>query len=482
MKRSVQKIYTSFFLIFFSFLVSSQNIINIETISNNSIQYISLIDFAKSQNLRYTYYESKEKLEINYKNYKLFFSPRSSYMKINNKVYNMTYETIYKKNIIYAPAITLQNIFEKTKIPIRILSIEDNYVKAKTNIYNINEMSIVKKKNGISLKLLTNKYFSAKKVAASINKEGWLNVTVLNGVVDSLQLKKYSLQHPFVKSHIIQSESSSQISLLCREEIDDIIVQTSGSYIELLLTVKPNVKKQKMENIKKDWIIDTIVIDPGHGGKDPGAIGINRIQEKTIALDIARQLGKLLERNLNMKVIYTRDDDTFIPLWKRTQIANNSGGDLFISIHANSTSKSSSIKGFETFLLRVGKTDDAIEVAKRENSVIELEEQTNKYIQLTDEKLIMATMSQNADMKASEDLADLIQQNLAKNISSKNRGVKQAGFHVLIGASMPNVLVEVGFISNPTEANLLGKSQYRRNIAKSMYNAIEEYKKKYEQK
>ncbi len=138
MKRLVQKIYTSFFLIFFSFLISSQNIINIETISNNSIQYISLIDFAKSQNLSYAYYESKEKLEINYKNYKLFFSPRSSYMKINNKVYNMTYETIYKKNIIYAPVITLQNIFEKTKIPIRILSIEDNYVKAKTNIYNIN--------------------------------------------------------------------------------------------------------------------------------------------------------------------------------------------------------------------------------------------------------------------------------------------------------------------------------------------------------
>ena len=94
----------------------------------------------------------------------------------------------------------------------------------------------------------------------------------------------------------------------------------------------------------------------------------------------------------------------------------------------------------------------------------------------------MATMSQNADMKASEDLADLIQQNLAKNISSKNRGVKQAGFHVLIGASMPNVLVEVGFISNPTEANLLGKAQYRRKIAKSMYNAIAEYKQKYEKK
>ena len=423
----------SFKNLFFLFIVSpllysSPNIITISTISVNSINYISLIDFAKSQHLPYTYYESKEKMEINYKNHKLFFSPRSSYMKINNKVYNLTYETLYQKNVIYAPIITLKDIFEKEKLPIQILSIEENNVKAKTNIYNINDINITKKKNGISIKILTDSFFLKKNIAASINKEGWLNITILNGIADSVQLKKYHLKYPFVKSHIIQSEKSTQISLLCREDIEDVIIHTDEKIIELLLITKQQENSKKMDIIKKDWIIDTIVLDPGHGGKDPGAIGINRIQEKTIALDIARQLGKLLERNLNMKVIYTRDDDTFVPLWKRTQIANNSAGDLFISIHANSTSKSSSIKGFETFLLRVGKTDDAIEVAKRENSVIELEEKTNKYTQLTDEKLIMATMSQNADMKASEDLADLIQQNLAKNITSKNRGVKPGGF------------------------------------------------------
>jgi N-acetylmuramoyl-L-alanine amidase len=167
-------------------------------------------------------------------------------------------------------------------------------------------------------------------------------------------------------------------------------------------------------------------------------------------------------------------------LWKRTQIANNAGGDIFISVHANSTTKSSKISGFETFLLRVGKTEDAIDVAKRENSVIALEDKSYKYTSLSDAKLIVATMAQNADMKASEDLADMIQQNMSKNIQSKDRGVKQAGFHVLIGASMPNVLFEAGFLSNPGEAAQLGKAKYRREISKALYSSVEQFIKKYE--
>ena len=118
------------------------------------------------------------------------------------------------------------------------------------------------------------------------------------------------------------------------------------------------------------WIIDTVVIDPGHGGKDPGAIGVNKIKEKDIALDISKQLGKMIERNLGLKVVYTRDEDVFIPLWKRTQIANNADGDIFISIHANAAQPQA--RGFETFLLRIGKTQDAIEVAKEKMKLLSL--------------------------------------------------------------------------------------------------------------
>ena len=207
------------------------------------------------------------------------------------------------------------------------------------------------------------------------------------------------------------------------------------------------------------------------------------MQEKEVTLDIAKQLTRMLERNPKFKVVNTREEDVFIPLWKRTQIANDVNGDMFISIHANSTAKSSAVNGFETFLLRIGKSKEAVEVAKRENSVILLEEKKDKYKKLTDEELILATITQNTDMKASEDLASIIQNNLAKKLTkSRNRGVKQAGFHVLVGASMPNVLIEVGFLSNKNEANLLGRATYRREIAKAIYEAIADYKKEYESK
>mgnify|MGYP003732413231 CR=1 FL=1 len=458
----------------------TNNIITLDTIEEKSIKYISLLDFCKANDLKYSYYESKEKFEITYKNNKLYFSPLSSYMKINSKSYHMLYPTLFKNNVIFVPVITFYKILEKEKLPTQLLNAGDKHIKALTNIYNINDITINNKKNGISIILNTSEHFPQKNIATSISREGWLNITIINGSVDSLGIKKSQLSYPIIKSHTIQSNQSAQISFLCKNKVDDISIISNKRNIEILLSTQQNSNSKKIQEIRKKWIIDTIVIDAGHGGKDPGAIGINKLQEKTVALDIARQLGKMLERNLNVKVVYTRDKDVFIPLWKRTQIANNSGGDIFISIHANSTSKSSKIKGFETFLLRVGKTDDAIDVAKRENSVIALEDNSYQYANLSDAKLIVATMAQNSAMKASEDLADIIQQQMSKKIQSKDRGVKQAGFQVLVGASMPNVLVEVGFLSNPSEASQLGKAKHRREIAKALYNAIEEFRLKYE--
>ena len=188
----------------------------------------------------------------------------------------------------------------------------------------------------------------------------------------------------------------------------------------------------------------------------------------------------MIERNLGLKVIYTRDEDVFIPLWKRTQIANNADGDIFISVHANAAQPQA--RGFETFLLRIGKTQDAIEVAKRENEAIKLEEENHKYNDFTDAKRIVASMTQNSAMKGSEYLAERIQVNLDKRLDSINRGVKQAGFHVLVGATMPNVLVEVGFITNKIEAKQLSKAQYKREIAKGLFESVIDFKNKYERR
>ena len=225
---------------------------------------------------------------------------------------------------------------------------------------------------------------------------------------------------------------------------------------------------------KKKWQFDTIIIDPGHGGKDPGSVGYKGTKEKDIVLDVSKRLAKKIQKNLRVKTILTRDEDVFVRLQDRTKFANANEGDLFISIHVNSN-ESKKPSGFETYLLKPGRNQEAINVALRENSVIELE--GNKFEQLTDEQLIQATIAQSGFVQYSEKFAALIQEEIDKRVQSRNRGVKQAGFYVLMGASMPNVLIELGYISNPNEEKKLNSSSYRDMLATSIYYAIVKYQK-----
>ena len=177
---------------------------------------------------------------------------------------------------------------------------------------------------------------------------------------------------------------------------------------------------------------------------------------------------------MNVKAILTRDEDIFLRLGERTRFANENNGDLFISIHANAA-EDRRASGFETFLIGPNRNEAAVRVAARENAALELE--GGSTTQLTDEALIKATIAQAGFANFSEQFAALVQEEMGKRIQSKNRGVKQAGFYVLMGASMPNVLIELGFISNPSEEKKLKSSNYRDVLATSIYRAIEKYQK-----
>jgi N-acetylmuramoyl-L-alanine amidase len=183
-----------------------------------------------------------------------------------------------------------------------------------------------------------------------------------------------------------------------------------------------------------------------------------------------------------VNVIYTRRTDKFVELYRRTQIANEAGGKLFISIHCNSMPhKPSRANGFEIYLLRPNLTEEAVSIASRENSVVQLEEgYQERYRKLTEEEFIIITMAQSAYMKHSEQFAGSAARSMARNLDIKNCGVKQAGFYVLVGASMPNVLVELGYLSNRQEEKFLrsGNGQYQ--IAEALLKGIKEYKLNYE--
>ena len=238
-------------------------------------------------------------------------------------------------------------------------------------------------------------------------------------------------------------------------------------------TLSPS-KKIDLRTEKQKWEFKTIVIDAGHGGKDPGAVGYRGTKEKDIALDVAKRLEKKLSKNLNVKIVMTRDEDIFLRLSERTRIANENNGSLFISIHTNAA-EDRRASGFETFLIGPNKNEAAVRVAARENAVLELEGISGQ--KLTNEDLIKATIAQSAFASKSEQFASMVQGEIKKRVQSKDRGVKQAGFYVLMGASMPNVLVELGFISNPSEEKKLRSPQYRDQLATAIYRAVEQYQK-----
>src|SRR5450432_474308 len=217
--------------------------------------------------------------------------------------------------------------------------------------------------------------------------------------------------------------------------------------------------------------IGKIVIDPGHGGHDTGTIGPNGLQEKDLVLEVGRRLGKLLETRLGAEVVYTRKDDTFIPLETRTAIANQQRADLFVSVHANSSSDEDA-RGVETYYLNFTSSPEALEVAARENAVSE-----KSIYELQD---LVKKIALKEKIEESREFAGDVQESLhsglaAKSPAIRNRGVKKAPFIVLIGANMPSILAEISFVSNPTDEHRLETSEYRQRIAESLYRGIAKY-------
>ncbi len=217
--------------------------------------------------------------------------------------------------------------------------------------------------------------------------------------------------------------------------------------------------------------IGKIVIDPGHGGHDTGTIGPDGLKEKDLVLEVGRRLGKLLQTRLGAEVVYTRKNDTFIPLETRTAIANQERADLFISIHANS-SNDSEARGVETYYLNFTSSPEALEVAARENAVSE-----KSIYELQD---LVKKIAMKEKIEESREFAGDVQESLHSGLAVKSpairdRGVKKAPFIVLIGANMPSILAEISFVSNPTDEHRLETSEYRQRIAESLYRGIAKY-------
>lgn len=222
-----------------------------------------------------------------------------------------------------------------------------------------------------------------------------------------------------------------------------------------------------------------VVLDPGHGGKDTGASRGNYV-EKKIVLDVALKVGELLKLDKDIKVIFTRKTDVFIEVAERTRIANREKADVFVSIHVNAA-KNTAANGAETYIMGISKNEANLDVAKRENAVITLEDNYEKHYEGYDpnrpESLIGLTLMQEQFIKQSIDLASNIQGRFKNDVIRNDRGVRQGPFWVLHSALMPSILIELGFISNKEEGEYLNSEEGKNELAKAIARAIREYKK-----
>jgi len=231
-------------------------------------------------------------------------------------------------------------------------------------------------------------------------------------------------------------------------------------------------------NVKNKLKFDKIVIDPGHGGSDPGSIGYKGVKEKDITLAVGKKLGEYIKEHMpDVEVVYTREDDSYLGLAELGHFANLAEGDLYVSIHCNSF-HNRHVSGTEVYFLGLHMSDAAFEVMKRENSVFKEEVNTD----LSQEDLLVYELAHSGFISTSEKIAYMIDDQFKNRAQRKSRGVKQAGFQVLFEASMPAVLVELGFITNPAEQRFLTSDYGQSIMASALFRAIRDYKVEYESK
>jgi len=461
--------------------------------------YFSVKDFADALGINYYYNEDSKKIEVKFDKYLLRTSARNPFIVIVNKesseqnTFQLSTSTFYINSKVFVPLKASIKIFEsafgadlKFEEPNKIIIGKTKIDIIKTTDkssadFNISKLMLNEKVNGTLITIKSNKNIQSYK-SSFTNNVLTLTFRKVNIDVEKIKVAAGTGVVKNIEAKNVGGDAEVYISVGEEYTRNEVMNIENSNDIQITIHNKIFKKNDASNKLKEKWEFDVIVIDAGHGGKDAGAIGVNGAKEKDINLGIALKLGKLIEENIkDVKVVYTRKTDKFVDLYKRGKIANENNGKLFISIHCNSTpQKPSNANGFEVYLLRPGRTKEAIAIAEFENSVIQLEENPNRYEKLTDENFILVSMAHSSYMKYAEKFAEFLHKEFSDHPSLASRGVKQAGFYVLVGASMPSVLIESGFLSNSNDAKHLTTKKGQEQFAEYVFDAIKKYQLNYE--
>jgi N-acetylmuramoyl-L-alanine amidase len=477
---------------------------SVASFTRGTTLYASLTDLARLLHLQTTIDPASHKLEIRGKNYTLRIAGENPFVVIfdenhSGSVFQLQHAVVISSNSYFVPVKEFTIIFDDV-LPedIHFDAVHRQMIVGKPaapSPFDISGLVFEEKSNGYLLRIrCTKKLSDYESWIKSDGDNSWVYMTLANARADVAVLNRTPLTSALKKVLVFQSPKSVQLTIKVKGPVSSTEMIPAEGNNDLLLSIHTPSEEQiaarnvrnyetQLERERDRWKLDVVVIDAGHGGDDPGTIGVTRTKEKDVTLGIALKLGKLIAKQLpGVRVVYTRKTDEFIELYRRGQIANQASGKLFISIHCNAMPhKPHPLNGYEIYLLRPGKTENAVRLAEQENASVKFEQGYEKhYQQLTEENFILLTMAQNAYVKYSEKFADLLQQEMGKHTGLESNGIKQAGFYVLVGASMPNVLIETAYLSNKHDEKILKSTAGQQRIAESVLRAVKRYKREYE--
>ncbi len=486
---------------------ASQSGVYVKVVPVDGCQFLSIGDLARSLQLRT--YQSREtgKIVLFLAGKTVKVSAHSAFLMFDTHMTQMTHEALLLSgNDIFVPAHSFLGLMQKNILPdlrFRIVADERQFavVAAPTittdgttsgagslpsvSQAEITDIQFEERGNGLTLKIASGAAFKDQDISSFFRGEDWFYLTILGATCDSAALSRPNPSRTVAWVEAIPLGNSVQIARRLNQKYERASAHYDERVGKILVSLNLPLNTatlKKIESVKNTWIMDTIVLDAGHGGKDGGTPGHWGYQhEKDIVLDITLRLGKLLEKRRDIKVVYTRKTDEFIPLWKRTRIANDAGGKLFISLHVNALPKSNAgnAEGIELYLQNpTMRSQESIEVARLENEVIQMEtgEDKAKYKDYDNPSHILANLVFNTYLHDSEKFAEILSRQISATVPQKNRGVKQANLFVLVGASMPNLLCEFGYNDNRADARKLNDPAHRQKIAQALYKSILEFK------
>lgn len=457
---------------------------SISAYREGDILYASLEELAYLINVKTLYNAQNKKLVLRVGSCEIKTTAWNPFILVDETIYQIPLPAIELEGEIFVPlALFLEAVGSLLPAELHFQP-DDALIRIRNFKYNITGLEIEEIDNGSLIRFITTKNFNVSDVATSKSR-GSFYVTIYGGTFDTTY---FATEAMGIVNRIkpYQFENSVQVTFFLNQEVTDPKVYVNEEEIIISLRNTEDISPALISSTQEErsrWLIDRVIIDPGHGGRDPGAVGQSGLTEKEVNLNIAKRLKTLLEENLGIEVFLTREDNDTLPtLRERTQFANAHQGKLFISIHCNSN-RSKSVHGFSTWVLGPAKSQAALEIAEKENSVVQMYESDEALDEYENSIHILNAINQSSNLNESLDLAEMTLSCLKEKtkLSQYGNGIYQAGFLVLVGAAMPRILVETAFISNEYEERLLRTRQFQYQVAEALYESIKQFKEMYEQ-